>query len=54
MTSKAEWKSLAQKRRKRVRRMRKIIKTGLKTISERDKKIAQLTSVIEQDHHKKK
>jgi hypothetical protein len=46
MARKSELKSKIQKYRKRLREMRGIVKVGLRTIAERDAKIAQLTSVL--------
>jgi predicted Zn-dependent protease len=54
MASKSAWKGRVQKAKKRIKRLHKLIKIGVKTIAERDVKIKQLTSVMEQEQQQEK
>lgn len=47
MANKSELKSRIRRYKKRMTRLRKIVKIGLKSIEAKDAKIAQLTSVLE-------
>jgi hypothetical protein len=49
MVNKTELKAENKKLKKRIRRMRKIVKIGLKTIKDRDGKIRQLSSILDQE-----
>jgi hypothetical protein len=53
MTSKSALKAAVKKHKKRLRDMRKIVKVGIRTIQDRDIKIAQLTSVLSMEGNKR-
>jgi hypothetical protein len=50
MANKGELKADIKKLKKRLKRIRNVVKVGLKTIKERDGKIRQLSSVLDQQN----
>ena len=47
--AKAKLKTEVKRLKKRLKELRKVVKVGVKAIDERDRKIAQLSSVVEMD-----
>lgn len=49
MATKSLLKKTIKKLKKRVKHMQKLVKVGLKTIEDRDARIAQLSSIVDMD-----